>query len=44
LGATSGRQYAATLATYEKGGPSSAILNRDEFTLAARFNVLPRHQ
>ena len=36
------REYAEARAAYEKGGPTSAILVRDEFTLAERFNVLPR--
>jgi tripartite ATP-independent transporter DctM subunit len=35
-------EYASARTAYEKGGPSSAILIQDEFTLAERFNVLPR--
>src|ERR1700753_931032 len=36
------REYAAAQLAYEKNGTTSAILARDEFTLAERFNVLPR--
>src|SRR4029077_4620735 len=35
-------EYAAASTAYAKSGTPSAILNRDEFTLAERFNVLPR--
>jgi tripartite ATP-independent transporter DctM subunit len=36
------KEYAAASALYEKTGTASAILTRDEFTMAQRFNVLPR--
>ena len=36
------KEYAAASALYAKTGASSAILQRDEFTMAERFNVLPR--
>ena len=36
------REYAAAAIAYAKSGTPSAILNRDEFTLAERFSVLPR--
>ena len=36
------KEYAAASALYEKTGAESAILHRDEFTMAERFNVLPR--
>src|SRR6267154_1905601 len=35
-------EYEAASAAYAKSGTTSAILTRDEFTLAQRFNVLPR--
>src|ERR1700738_3866711 len=36
------REYAAARALYEKTGVESAILHRDDFTMAERFGVLPR--
>ena len=36
------KEYAAASALYAKTGASSAILQRDEFTMAERFNLLPR--
>src|SRR6201992_2310556 len=36
------KEYATAKLAYEKSGTKSAILTRDEFTLAERFNVLPR--
>jgi tripartite ATP-independent transporter DctM subunit len=36
------REYASARAIHDKGGPCSAILVQDEFTLAERFNLLPR--
>src|SRR5438445_5738142 len=36
------REYEAASIAYAKSGTMSAILARDEFTLAQRFNVLPR--
>src|SRR2546421_12533218 len=36
------KEYAAASALYAKTGAASAILNRDEFTMAERFSVLPR--
>jgi len=36
------REYAAASALYAKTGATSAILTRDDFTMAERFNVLPR--
>src|SRR5207237_9845895 len=36
------REYEAASVAYAKSGTTSAILNRDEFTMAQRFNVLPR--
>jgi tripartite ATP-independent transporter DctM subunit len=35
-------EYQVAELAYEKGGTASAILNKDEFTLAERFSVLPR--
>ena len=35
-------EYAAAKAVYAKTGATSAILTRDDFTMAERFNVLPR--
>src|SRR6201994_3586052 len=35
-------EYAAAQLAYETSGTSAAILTKDEFTLAERFNVLPR--
>ncbi len=35
-------EYDLARLAYEKGAPASAILTRDEFTLAQRFSVLPR--
>src|SRR3954465_310413 len=35
-------EYAAASALYAKTGAASAILHRDEFTMAERFSVLPR--
>ncbi|MDE2380113.1 TRAP transporter large permease [Bradyrhizobium sp.] len=36
------REYAAAEAAYKKGGAATAILTRDEYSLAERFSVLPR--
>src|SRR3981189_703086 len=36
------KEYAAAGALYAKTGATSAILARDEFTMAERFNMLPR--
>src|ERR1700752_1291745 len=36
------KQFAAAQALYEKSGTESAILQRDEFTMAERFTMLPR--
>src|SRR5215213_7745638 len=36
------QEYAATSVLYGKTGTTSAILTRDDFTMAERFNVLPR--
>src|SRR6267142_5121312 len=36
------KEYAAASALYAKTGVTSAILTRDDFTMAERFNVLPR--
>src|ERR1700754_106729 len=36
------KEYAAAHALYNQTGATSAILKRDDFTLAERFNVLPR--
>ena len=36
------KEYAAAKALYEKTGTDSAILQRDEFTMAERFTMLPR--
>src|SRR5258708_9821701 len=36
------QEYAAASALYAKTGATSAILTRDDFTMAERFNVLPR--
>src|SRR6202051_361390 len=36
------KEYAAARALYAKTGAASAILHRDDFTMAERFNVLPR--
>ena len=36
------REYAEARLAYEKGGVASAILRRDEFSLAQRFSMLPR--
>src|SRR3977135_4337932 len=36
------KEYAAASAVYAKTGVTSAILKRDDFTMAERFNVLPR--
>jgi TRAP-type C4-dicarboxylate transport system permease large subunit len=36
------QEYAAASALYAKTGATSAILQRDDFTMAERFNVLPR--
>src|SRR5256885_964145 len=36
------KEYAAASALYAKTGAASAILHRDEFTMAERFSVLPR--
>src|SRR5207237_6150578 len=36
------KEYAAASALYAKTGATSAILTRDDFTMAERFNVLPR--
>src|SRR6266851_5564830 len=36
------KEYAAASALYTKTGATSAILARDKFTMAERFNVLPR--
>jgi len=35
-------EYAAAKAVYAKTGATSPILTRDDFTMAERFNVLPR--
>ncbi len=35
-------EYAAAKAAYAKTGATSPILTRDDFTMAERFNVLPR--
>src|ERR1700709_2437140 len=35
-------EYAAAAAAYAKSGKTAAILTRDDFTMAERFNVLPR--
>src|SRR3981189_150906 len=36
------KEYATAKAPYEKTGTESAILQRDEFTMAERFTMLPR--
>src|SRR4051794_31464206 len=36
------KEYAAASALYAKTGAASAILHRDDFTMAERFSVLPR--
>jgi tripartite ATP-independent transporter DctM subunit len=36
------KEYAAASAVYAQTGATSAILKRDDFTMAERFNVLPR--
>src|SRR2546423_2224394 len=36
------KEYAAASALYAKTGATSPILTRDDFTMAERFNVLPR--
>ena len=36
------REYELASEAYAKGGTASAILSHDEFTLAQRFNMLPR--
>src|SRR3984957_4645706 len=36
------KEYATAKALYSKTGTASAILHRDDFTMAERFNVLPR--
>src|ERR1700737_387482 len=36
------KEYAAARALYAETGTTSAILTRDDFTMAERFNVLPR--
>jgi tripartite ATP-independent transporter DctM subunit len=36
------KEYAAASALYAQTGVASAILHRDDFTMAERFNVLPR--
>ncbi|GLR92738.1 tripartite ATP-independent transporter DctM subunit [Bradyrhizobium liaoningense] len=36
------QEYAAAEAAYKNGGPEAPILQRDEYTLAERFSVLPR--
>jgi tripartite ATP-independent transporter DctM subunit len=36
------REYETAKLAYEKNGTESAILTRDEYTLAQRFNTLPR--
>jgi TRAP-type C4-dicarboxylate transport system permease large subunit len=36
------KEYAAASAVYAQSGVTSAILTRDDFTMAERFNVLPR--
>src|SRR5436189_1105738 len=36
------KEFAAAQALYEKTGTEAAILNRDDFTMAERFSVLPR--
>jgi tripartite ATP-independent transporter DctM subunit len=36
------KEYALALAAYEGGGAKSAYLERDEFTLAQKFEMLPR--
>src|SRR5229473_4054451 len=36
------KEYAAANALYAQTGVTSAILKRDDFTMAERFNVLPR--
>src|ERR1700742_4925638 len=36
------KEYAAAHAIYQASGTDSPILKRDDFTLAERFNVLPR--
>ena len=36
------KEYAAAQALYEADGTESAILQRDEFTMAERFTMLPR--
>src|SRR6188472_855008 len=36
------REYAAAQALYDTTGVDAAILKRDDFTMAERFNVLPR--
>src|SRR6266567_5703295 len=36
------KEYAAASALYAKTGATSAILTRDDFTMAERFSVLPR--
>src|SRR4029453_9557503 len=36
------KEYAAAKTVYAKTGTTSAILTRDDFTMAERFSVLPR--
>src|SRR3978361_1738093 len=36
------KEFAAAKAVYEATGKTAAILTRDDFTMAERFNVLPR--
>src|SRR5229473_2550729 len=36
------KEYAAARALYAQTGAQSAILHRDDFTMAERFNVVPR--
>src|SRR5437868_7899189 len=36
------REYAAAKAAYDTGGTTSAILAKDDFTMAERFGALPR--
>src|SRR5215213_7666108 len=36
------KEYAAAKLQYDKTGADAAILHRDDFTMAERFNVLPR--
>ena len=36
------KEFAAAKTAFEAGGPASAILSRDDYTMAQRFSTLPR--